>query len=352
MNTEKRIKGLDASEPSLFEDIISFENLLRASYQCRKGKAKSRAASEFFLELETNLVDLRASLTNNSYSPLPYHQFYVYEPKQRTITAPSFRDRVVHRAIYNFLEPLFETTYIHDSYACRIGKGTHQGVDRVTRFLRQVEGIHGKAFCLQADIQKYFFSVNRDILFKLLCRKINCHLVLNLLHTIIRSSPVNGMPLGNLTSQLFANVYLHELDFFVKHTLNVPRYLRYLDDFVLIHHCKDQLKVWKREIEVFLIETLELTTNSKTQIFPVSKKHGRALDFLGFRIFSGHRLLRKGSVNRFKAKYKRFSTDYASGHVTLESFKPSLVSWMAHAQHANSKIIVNMLLSRPLRRDT
>lgn len=350
MNTEKRIKGLDASKPSLFQDITSFDSLLLAAYQCRKGKAKSNAASEFFESLEVNLISLRDSLASDSYRPSSYHQFTVYEPKQRTITAPSFKDRVVHRAIYNHLEPLVEKTYIFDSYACRIGKGTHSGVARATKFIKRVEATHGQVYCFQADIQKYFFSVDRDILFNLLCKKLECPRLLNLLHTIIHGSPVQGMPLGNLTSQLFANLYLHELDIFIKHTLRVPYYVRYLDDFVLLHHDVAQLRLWRVSIEDFLHNTLKLTTNSKTQIFRVAKKHGKALDFLGFRIFSTHKLLRKGSVARFKARYKAFSKAYEAGHQSLDSFKPNLVSWLAHADHANSKTIVNFILSRPLRR--
>lgn len=280
-----------------------------------------------------------------------HRHFYVYEPKRRLISAPDFRDRVVHRAIYNIINPLFDKTFIYDSYACRKGKGTHAGADRAQSFIAKVENKHGRAYALKADVSRYFSSIDHLTLKTIIAKKIECQKTRDILFYIIDNSPNSdngtGIPLGNLTSQIFANIYLHELDIFAKHTLKAKLYIRYMDDFIIIHHDKNQLHAYRKSIEGFLLSSLKLTTNSKTQIFPVSKKHGRALDFLGFRIYSSHRLLRKCSVNRIKSKLKKYRKQYACGDKSLDEIRPSIVSWLGHARHASVHNLTKKLLSEP-----
>jgi len=350
-----RIKPLDASRGCLFAEIYSFDNLIKAAYLCRKNKTTKTPTLIFFNHLEENIIQLQNELMWGMYEMSPYHHFYVFEPKRRLISAPNFRDRVVHRAMYNVLEPLFDKRYIYDSYACRTGKGTHKGADRAQRFIRDVEVGYKNAFAFKADISRYFSSIDHAILKELLSDKVKCQRTLTLLFYIIDNSPCEargvGIPLGNLTSQLFANIYLHELDVFVKHELKAKRYIRYMDDFVIIHHDKQQLQKWRVAIEHFLYKDLKLKTNSKTQVFPISKNHGRALDFLGYRIYSTHKLLRKCSVNRIKTKLKIFSERYAKHQMSLREIKQVITSWLGHAKHASTTNLTKKLLSQTFKRD-
>lgn len=160
-----------------------------------------------------------------------------------------------------------------------------------------------------------------------------------------------GIPLGNLTSQIFANVYLHELDHFVKHGLRIKNYVRYMDDFVVIHQSKEQLQSWRKEIERFLHQALRLKTNAKTQVFPIAKYKGRSLDFLGYRIYSGHRLLRKASVKRIKATLKSCRKLYARGDMSFADVAQRIQSWLGHASHASTYNLKLALFKEPFRRD-
>ena len=351
---ETRIKPIDASSGCTFEETYNFENILNAAYQCRKGKTKASATLNFFNYLEENVIQIQNELMWDMYKMSPYHHFYVFEPKRRLISAPHFKDRVVHRAIYNIIEPLFDRQYIYDSYACRTGKGTHRGADRAQYFIKKVEAKHGKAYAFKADISRYFSSVDHAILKSILRAKIQCARTQELLFYIIDNSPSDGLgvgiPLGNLTSQIFANIYLNELDRFCKHQLKAKNYVRYMDDFIIIHHDKAQLHQWRRDIEKFLHQQLRLNTNSKTQIFPVAKNNGRGLDFLGYRIYSTHKLLRKCSVKRIKTKLKKYHKLYAKGHVQLSDINQNIQSWLGHASHADAHNLKCMLFREPFRR--
>lgn len=351
---EKAIKPVDASTGCTYEQIYQFENILNAAYQCRKGKTTSASALAFFNNLEENIVQIQNELMWEMYNVLPYRHFYVFEPKRRLISAPHFKDRVIHRAVYNVIEPLFDKRYIHDSYACRTGKGAHAGADRAQLFIKQVESESSKAYALKADISKYFSSIDHQILKSILDAKLKCQKTKSLLFYIIDNSPSNaagvGIPLGNLTSQIFANIYLHELDHFVKHTLKAKRYIRYMDDFVIIHKSKSQLSEWRNLIEVFLYKNLRLKTNSKTQVFPIAKTNGRSLDFLGYRIYASHRLLRKSSVNKISTKLKRFRKEFSQGKVSLVEINQCVQSWLGHASHANTHSIKLKLFNTPFKR--
>lgn len=351
---EKQIRPIDASLGCSFDKIVSFENILDAAYQCRKGKTKANATLSFFNNLEENVIQIQNELIWNMYQMSPYHHFYIFEPKRRLISAPHFKDRVVHRAIYNIIEPLFDKQYIYDSYACRKGKGAHSGADRAQDFIKKVEREHGKAFAFKADISRYFSSIDHHILKSIINAKIQCSRTKEILFYIIDNSPCDamgvGIPLGNLTSQIFANIYLNELDRFAKHSLKAKLYIRYMDDFVIIHHDKEQLQEWRKEIELFLHQQLRLKTNSKTQVFPISKNNGRALDFLGYRIYSTHRLLRKCTVKRIKTKLKKYRKQYADGDINLSDIKQNIQSWIGHASHADAYNLRCALFRAPFRR--
>ncbi len=338
------------ADPSLFDQIIAFENLHRAALRSRKGKRHRKEVAAFFANLEENLIQLQNELIWHQYRVGRYRNFYVYEPKKRLVAALPFRDRVVQHAIVNVIEPLFDQRFIDDSFACRSSKGTHAGADRAQQFIRIVQRNYGQPYVLKADIYHYFASIDHDIAKQLLARRISCQKTLQLLSDIIDSSPGKGIPLGNLTSQLVANIYLHELDWFAKHVLHIRYYIRYMDDFVITHHDKKQLQIWRQAIEGFLWRELRLKTNNKTQVFPVGYR-GRALDFLGYRIYTTHRLLRKNSIKRIKAKLKQYRQSLTKGRLSLTQIRVRLQSWLGHCRHCHSYLLRKKLLGQSLKRE-
>lgn len=322
--------------------IYDFKNLHAAYLKARLGKRFSGDVLRFACDLEPNLIQLQNELVWNEYRTGRYYLFRVYEPKERIVAALPFRDRVIQHAIHSIIEPLWENRFIFDTYACRQRKGTHAGADRAQLFIRQVLQRHGKVYCLKADIRRYFESIDHGILRSLLKKRISCAGTTAILDEIIASTAdpddlaPRGIPIGNLTSQLFANIYLHELDEYVKYNLREPRYVRYMDDFVIIHNDKAHLHQIRADIEAFLWDRLRLHTNSKTQVFPVGMYHGRALDFLGYRIWPSHRKLRPDSVRRMKKRLKRLQASYAENKVTLAGVNARIQSWLGHARHADS----------------
>ena len=337
---------------NLFPQIYAFENLHAAYLRARKGKRDRHEVRRFEQDLEGNLIQLQNELIWGEYKTGRYRCFMVEEPKRREVAALPFRDRVVQHALVGVIEPLWERRFIADSYACRPGRGTHRGADRAQAMLRKVKREHGQVYALKADIAKYFASIDHAVLKQLLRRRIACRRTLALADSIIDSTsaqvahPGVGLPIGNLTSQLWANVYLHELDEFVKHGLRERHYVRYMDDFVVIHHDKAHLHQVRAQIETFLADTLRLRTNSKTQVFPVGAIGGRALDFLGYRIWPTHRKLRKSSISRITRTLRRFQRWYAAGRIALARVRASVMSWLAHAAQANARGLVRYVLSR------
>lgn len=343
---------------NLFPQIYAFENLHAAYLRARKGKRDRHEVRRFEQDLEGNLIQLQNELIWGEYRTGQYRRFMVEEPKHREVAALPFRDRVVQHALVGVIEPLWEACFIADSYACRPGRGTHRGADRAQAMLRKVKRKHGQLYALKADIAKYFASIDHDILRRLLRRRISCTSTLALCDEIIASTAdqddlaPRGLPIGNLTSQLWANVYLDELDRFVKHDLNLRNYIRYMDDFVVVHHDKAALHGTRRQIEEFLWDRLRLQTNSKTQVFPVSAGRGRGLDFLGYHMWPTHRRLRRASIRRIARTLKKAQRLYAAGEVELAHVRQPVTSWVAHAGNADAHgLITRLLMSFVFRRD-
>lgn len=332
----------------LFPALISFENLLAAYYKARKGKRLQSNVGRFDLHLERNLVRLQEQLVTKTYRPGSYHSFYVHDPKRRLVSAAPFVDRVVHHALCRVIEPIYEVRFISDSYACRRGKGTHRAVQRFCTFMAR------NTYVLKADIAQYFPSVDHAILLGVLARKIADPDVLWLIETILDSGRgildreytmqwfpddnlfaacrPRGLPIGNLTSQFFANVYLHELDMFVKQTLRWKPYLRYCDDFVLFGNDKRELQQAKDAISRFL-EDLRLCLHpKKTGVFPVRV----GTPFLGYRIYPTHIRINKENVRRFVRRMRRLQSNYNQGRIALRDIQASVQAWVAHASHADS----------------
>lgn len=333
---------------NLYPRIYDFENIYQAYIKARKGKRYQSDVLKFSANLEENLITIQNELIWHQYQCGEYHHFKVFEPKQRDVAALPFRDRVVHHAIINIIEPIFEQRFIYDSYACRVGKGTHAGADRAQKFMRIVKRNHGRVYALKADVSKYFASIDHEVLTKLLNKRIACAETMSLIKVILGSTQNPGIPIGNLTSQLFANIYLHELDEYCKYTLRERFYVRYMDDFVILHHDKQHLHKIREQIEWFLATELKLKTNHKTQVFPIAGARGRSLDFLGYKIWPTHRKLRKDSIKRFKKRLKKMQRQYADGTKTLPEIRQRIMTFIAHAGHANSAKTISKTLGKAI----
>jgi len=327
---------------NLFNKALTFSSLLNAHYCARKGKRYKKDVIEFELNLEGNIIELYKELKNKTYKPGKYLEFTIYEPKKRLIKAAPYKDRVVHQwYVKNFIMPVFGKTFIWDSYACLEGKGMHKSAFRVQNFIKKAEKSWEKPYILKGDIKSYFFSIDHEILYRIVANKIKDPEVLWLTKTILSTTENPGIPVGSYTSQWFANLYLHQLDMFVKHNLRVKKYVRYMDDWVLVASNKKEAQRALENIKYFVNTELKLTLNNKTQIFPA--KNGT--NFCGYKIWSTHMKIRDSSKKRIKRKLKAYKRKYANGEITLEEIKRSINSWEGYAKHADSFNLINNMLS-------
>jgi retron-type reverse transcriptase len=335
----------------LMAQIATFDALHAAYMKARRGKRRSLPCRRFEQDLEGSLIQLQNELMWGEYRIGSYRYFLVHEPKTRQVAAlEMFRDRVVQHAIMAVIEPIWEGRFISDSYACRTGKGTHAGADRVQAMMRECLRKHGKLYALKADIRKYFASINHAKLKLLLRKRIADQALMNVLDDIIDSyseqgCPGQGLPIGNLTSQLFANIYLDDFDQWIKCRRQERWYARYMDDFVVLSHDKRHLHALRLDIERWLGENLALETNHKTGVFPVAHKHGRGLDFLGYHLWPDRRRLRKASLRRFKRRVRKLQRDYACGNANLADIHQQLNSMIAHARHGDAMPVIKKTLN-------
>ena len=342
---------------NLFQEVCKYENLHNAFLKARRGKNDVAEVFRFTYNLEDELLKLQDELKNQTFKTGKYRHFIIFEPKERKISALPFRDRIIHHAVCNIIEPIFEKRFIYDSYACRKGKGTHASANRIQKFIRKAGN---KYYVLKCDVSKYFLSVNHEILKKILREKIADKKLLQLLDSIIdstdseksnfsncqepkiQSSQQKGIPIGNLTSQLFANIYLNKLDEYIKYELKIKYYVRYMDDFVILHESKQYLHEVKENIKTFFA-SMKLTLHpKKANIFPIEL----GIDFLGYRIFNAHRLVRKSTVKRFLKNTKTKLKRYDSGVIDFDKLMESFNSWEAYMSHGNSHALKNSLYQR------
>lgn len=340
---------------NLWTSLISFANLRQAADCVRRRKRYRPNVTDFFFHLERELWQLHDELAAQAYEPGPYATFYIHEPKRRLISAAPVRDRVVHHALTGILEPVFEPSFIADSYACRQGKGTHAAVRRVQQFARRFR------YVLKTDVRKFFPSLDHAILKELLARKVKDSKVLWLAGRIIDRSnlqePVlmwfpgddlltpgerrRGIPIGNQTSQFFANVYLNPLDHFVCEQVRAGGYVRYVDDLLVFDDDKRRLARTRELIEAFAA-TLRLRLHEdKTVVFPVTQ----GIPFLGYRVFPAYRLLSKDNVRRFRRRVRRMQRQYAAGELGLGEVRQRLMSWRGHAAQADTYLLCRRLFA-------
>ncbi len=332
----------------LWQELCSYENLILAFKKARKHKTKKDYVVEFENNLESNLLILRSELLLHSYAPRPPKTFIVRDPKTRKISKSDFRDRVVHHALHNIIEPFFEKSFIYDSYANRIGKGSLKALQRFDYFKRIASKNNTKlCYILKADIKHYFENIDHKILLEIIKKKIKDERVIWLVKIILQNHKTDGgrsnigMPLGNLTSQFFANVYLNELDHFIKQKLKAKYHIRYVDDFIVLHDDCRILEKYKCAISNFLTENLKIELHpEKSKIINLE----RGVNLLGYRAFYHHKLLRKANKRKFKRKFKEKSNLYKNKEISYEDFVQSLQGWLGYAMWANTYKLRKSLL--------
>ena len=332
---------------NLYPQITSFDNLLLAARNARKGKRFQVNVAQFDFQLERNLFQLQQELQSKTYRPGVYHSFIISVPKERMISAAPYRDRVVHHALCNVTAPIFERTFIYDSYANRKGKGTHAAIQRYQHYARRYP------YVLKCDIRKFFPSIDHALLKQELRWKITCPDTLWLIDTIIdNSNPQeehlvyfpgddlftphqrrHGLPIGNLTSQWWGNIYLNRFDHFVKEELRVPGYIRFVDDFVLFGQEKAQLKAWKEDVSTYLAGLRLLVHPDKTQIYPV--EHG--VPFLGFRVYPHYRQVLKQNTRRYRRFLRKKLQLRKAGQLSPDSLELALNSWLGHIRFGQAR---------------
>ena len=307
---------------NLFGQLCTFDNLLQAWKKARKGCGNTRESASFFCELERELISLQSALQTGAWHPSPYRFFEIYDPKQRQIAVAEFRDRVVHHAVVQVLEPHFERVFIHDSYATRTGKGVHAAVFRAREFLKYND------WYLKSDIEKFFDSVDHRILIEMLERKIKDSRFLDVCSAIILhgGNDGKGLPIGSRTSQFFANVYLNQLDHFLKERAGVKYYVRYMDDFVIFDENRQRLKDLRVITDTFLAEELKLSLKPAATFL---NQHLNGVPFLGRRIFRSTIRLHQKHARRITQRLACREKQYLSGDISEDFFLQSVNSYWA-----------------------
>ena len=321
---------------NLFHQITDFQNLYLAFKKAFKGTNRTDDSLSFYFNLEKELFVLKKELEAKTYQPGAYRHFKVFDPKERTISVAPFRDRVVHHAIVNILELIYEKRFIFDSYATRKEKGTHKAILRAQTFLRK------NRWFLKADIEKYFENIDHDILLATLERKIKDRDALLLLERIIRNGGQNnkGLPIVNLTSQFLANVYFAPFDHFVKEELGERFYVRYMDDFVFFNKEKLHLKELCVKTEDYLREHLNLKLKERAVMIN-QRTHG--LSFLGARVFPRLTRIKRESLKRCLKKFKERLNDMKKGKLSEERLRHSLDSIIGHLAFFNSQELTSSI---------
>ena len=307
--------------------------MLEAHYRARDGKNSKKEVILFEMDLESNLINIINDIQNDRYKFGEYREFKVYEPKERLIKSLPYRDRVVHQwYVEEFIKPYFFKRFIRDTYACLDGRGTHKAVERVQKMMRAMKRKYDEYYVLKCDIKKYFYSIDKNILMNIFKKKISDTKLLKFSYLILDDGTSIGIPIGNFTSQYFANIYLNELDHFIKEKLCVKYYIRYMDDFILLVPTKEMAKFLLEKIEQFLNTYLNLELNAKSKYFP----NHQGIDFCGYRIYETHILLRKRFKKKFKKSVKLWKMLKARDKLYYQKFLKSYNSYKGHASHANS----------------
>jgi RNA-directed DNA polymerase len=333
---------------SMVASIIAWDNLWLAYRKAARGKRGAASAARFEYQVADHLTELQAELAAKTYRPGPYTHFTIHEPKRRKISAAPFRDRVVHHALCNVIEPLFEARFITDSYANRVGKGTHRAVDR----LQQLAQRH--RYVLRMDVVQHFPSIDHALMRRAIAEVIGEADVLWLVDTILRSGEgvladeydmvyfpgddllaatrPRGLPIGNLTSQFWSNVYLNALDWQIVGELQCGAYLRYVDDFALFSDSKRQLGAWKAAIIDHLATMRLIVHEAAAQVQPVAT----GIPWLGFVVYPTHRTLKRRNIADFAQRFRHNYDLFRQGQLSFAELDASVQGWINHVRYADT----------------
>lgn len=346
---------------NVFDEIFSMENMQYALEDASKGRRYHEDALAYRLDSGAKLGEIRNEIYGGSYTIDKYHIFYVYEPKKRMIMSIAFKHRIVQWAIYRIVNPLLISGYIEDSYGCIPGRGSLMAMQRLQGWMKSVNKTDEQWFYLKLDISKYFYRVSHRVLKRILAKKIKDKRLLRLLYSIIDcehtpfglprgKSPDEvpleerlfdvGMPIGNLMSQVFANLYLNELDQYCKRDLQIHYYIRYMDDVVILGNSKEQLHEWKSMIKTFLADELELDLNDKTCIRPIAC----GVEFVGYRIWPWKVVLRKSTTLRIKRALRGVQEKYRRGELTLSECYDTLEAYLGMMNHCDDEALIESIL--------
>lgn len=346
---------------NVFDLIFSKENLYEALEDASRGRRYQKDVLEFNYDAWTNLSDLREEILSGDYEIEKYYIFYIHEPKLRMIMSIAFKHRVVQWAIYRVVNPMLVPGYITDSYGCIPGRGSLSAMQKLKYWLELVSRQEGESwYYLKLDISKYFYRVSHRVLKKVLAKKIKDKRLLEVLYKIIdcKHTPFGlppgknpedvpleerlydvGMPIGNLLSQMFANIYLDLLDQFCKRVLGIRYYIRYMDDVIILGNDKLQLREWKERIGEFLEVELELNLNNKTCIRPI----GQGIEFVGYRVWAERVVVRKSTTLRIKRSLKGVRNLYAEGKMSFEKVTETFRCYIGMLQHTDSQALIDKL---------
>ena len=322
---------------NLFYQNLTFDKMLAAHKRARKHKAYKNEVIKFEFNLENNLINLINNLKNHTYRLGKYFTFKVYEPKERNIQALPYKDRIVHQwYVEEFIKPYIVPRFINTTFACLENKGTHKAVETVQHHMQIMKRNYDNFWILKCDIKKFFYNINPHILFNIVKKYISDKELLHLTQILIFNGPIDdtkvGIPIGNYTSQFFANIYLNELDQYVKRDLKIKYYTRYMDDFILILKTKKDCIKYKKLIEDFIDKNLKLELNAKSRYYP----YKMGVNFCGYRIFTTHRLLRVSSKKKIKKNIKKWNYQYHNNIIDYKYVIQSINSWLGHSSHCNS----------------
>ena len=322
---------------NMFYQKLTFNKMLEAHKRARQHKAYKDEVIKFEFNLENNLINLINNLKNKTYKLGKYFTFKVYEPKERIIQALPYKDRIVHQwYVEEFIKPFIVPKFINTSFACLENKGTHKAVETVQHHMQIMKRNYDNFWILKCDIKKFFYNIHPYTLFNIVKKYISDKNLLHLTQILIFNGPIDdtkvGIPIGNYTSQFFANIYLNELDQYVKRDLKIKYYTRYMDDFILILKTKKDCIKYKKLIEDFIDKNLKLELNAKSRYYP----YKMGVNFCGYRIFTTHRLLRVSSKKKIKKNIKKWNYQYHNNIIDYKYVIQSINSWLGHSSHCNS----------------
>lgn len=341
---KKRVKKTIRYD-NLWEQVVNFENMYAAYLEASRGRRYKNEIMGVGKRVEAVIYQMIFELNTGTWQPQTYYEFECRtEVKRRIINAPTFRDRIFHHSLDRIVRPLFEKKYIYDSYACILGKGAHAAVQRVKKFLR-IARHSGNVYILQCDIHHYYQSIDHEILKREISRTIKDKRLLEAWGLVIdrfNEDTGKGIPIGALTSQLAANIYLNPFDHFIKECMRAHFYVRYMDDFVIISNDKKELRKNLADIRWFLETQLKLELNPKTRIYQASQ----GVDFCGYRTWSTHILPRKRNIKAAKKRFQRLSRKFRRGEIRVEDARQSVASFLGYCKHCNAYATVQATLNR------